>query len=89
MRLHHEEGEVPPPPRRQGRDGYKVDIISSDAHCAAGSLRRSTGPGSIDGIDSADGAQSLDTLRLLTAASNLKFRKQNSAGDLIKTQKKE
>lgn len=33
-------------------------------------------------------AQSLDTLLLLTAASNQKF-EQNSVGDLIKTQKRE
>lgn len=72
---------------QQGRDGYKrVDIISSDTHCVADSLWHRAG--SIVGIDLVNGAQSLDTLLLLTAASNQKF-EQNSVGDLIKTQKRE
>lgn len=71
---------------QQGRDGYKrVDIISSDTHCVADSLQKH-GPGSIVGIDLVNRAQSLDTLLLLTVASNQKF-EQNSVGDLIKTQK--
>lgn len=74
--------------RRQGCDGYeRADIISSDTHCAA--LCRGGAPGSGVGIDLVNRGPIFGHFAAIDCGFTSENPKQNSVGDLIKTQKRE